>query len=445
MKNDGQSGPSTGDKSVQGETGPEPLTGKAGQYKFLFRAFRHRNYRLYFLGQSLSLVGVWMQQIAVGWLVYRLTGSAMQLGVVAFASQIPVLLLTPFAGLLADRMNRRRLLIWTQSLALLQALLLTLLVFSSHAQVWQIALLSLANGVINSFDMPARHSFVADLVEREDLANAIPLNSVMFNSARLIGPSLAGIIIARYGEGVCFLLNAASYLAVLAALCAMRMGSAPPAPANGRRVFEEIVDGFRCAWNCFPIRAILLFLCLLSIAVMPYTTLLPAFARDVLNAGSTDYGFMVTASGVGCLICNFFFASRRDAAGLVRFIPATGAATAAGIFALSMCPSLPLSFPLLFLLGGVTMAQLTASNVMLQTVVDGEKRGRIMSLYIMAFIGMVPVGSLLAGAIAERLGIALTMRGGSYVFLAGSLLFLAGLPRLRRELRVVYRRQGIPG
>jgi MFS family permease len=415
----------------------------AGRLHLLFRAFRHRNYRLYFLGQALSLVGTWMQLIAVGWLVYRMTGSALQLGVVAFAGQISTLVLTPFSGLLADRMNRRRLLIWTQSLALLQALTLSLLVFSSSARVWQIALLSLMNGVINSFDMPARHSFVADLVERDDLANAIPLNSAMFNSARLVGPSLAGILIANFGEGVCFLVNAASYLAVLAALCAMRMSSAPPAQRNDRRALGEISDGFRYAWNFFPIRAILLLLCLLSIAVMPYTTLLPAFARDILHAGSSDYGFMVTASGFGCLICNFFFASRRSITGLARIIPCSCAAASVGLIGLSLCRGLPVSFLWLFVLGGVTMAQLTASNVILQTVVDEEKRGRVMSLYIMSFIGMIPVGSLLAGMIAERLGVTRTLFGGAFVCLAGSLLFMAVFPRLRSELRPVYQRLGI--
>lgn len=384
-----------------------------------------------------------MQLIAVGWLVYRLTGSAMQLGVVAFAGQISTLLLTPFAGLLADRMNRRRLLIWTQSLALVQALILTVLVFSSHVQVWQIALLSLMNGVINSFDMPARHSFVADLVEREDLANAIPLNSAMFNSARLAGPALAGLLIARYGEGVCFLLNAASYLAVLAALYAMRMDPAPPPRNNDRRVLDEIREGLHYAWGFFPIRSILLLLALLSIAVMPYNTLLPAFARGVLRAGSTDYGFMVTAAGVGCLLCNFFFASRKGASGLAGLIPLSAAAAVAGLIGLSFCRSIQQAYPLLFLLGGVTMAQLTASNVILQTVVDEKMRGRVMSLYIMSFIGMIPVGSLLAGAIAELLGISRTLLGGAGLFLAGTLLFLSGFPRLQRELLLIYQRLGM--
>jgi len=445
MKDDQENGRPT--RNAAPEAGRTIVSGEshtaAGRFQLLFRAFRHRNYRLFFLGQTLSLVGVWMQVIAVGWLVYRLTGSALQLGVVAFASQISILVLTPFAGLLADRMNRRRLLIWTQSLALLQALTLTILVFSSSVRVWQIALLSLMNGVINSFDMPARHSFVADLVDREDLANAIPLNSAMFNSARLVGPSLAGILIARYGEGICFLVNAASYLAVLAALCAMRMSSDPPAPTNGRRALSEIVDGFRYAWRLFPIRVILLLLCLLSIAVMPYTTLLPAFARDILRAGSTDYGFMVTASGVGCLICNFFFASRKNVTGLARIIPFSCVAASIGLIGLSLCRGLPVSYLWLFLLGGVTMAQLTASNVILQTVVDEEKRGRVMSLYIMSFIGMIPIGSLIAGTIAERFGVTGTLFGGACLFLVGSLLFIAWFPRLSRELRLVYQGLGI--
>ncbi|MDD2336364.1 MAG: MFS transporter [Geobacteraceae bacterium] len=265
-------GQEEGNKAFPPVEGDVPNRGSLslGRLQLLLRAFRHRNYRLYFFGQTFSLVGTWMQLIAVGWLVYRLTGSALQLGVVAFAGQISTLLLTPFAGLLSDRMNRRRLLIWTQSLSLAQALILSLLVFSSSVMIWQIALLSFLNGVINSFDMPARHSFVADLIpDREDFANAIPLNSAMFNSARLVGPSMAGILIARFGEGACFLINAASYLAILLCLCAMRLPKTHPEKRDGKRVLAEVVDGFGYAWHFFPIRQILLLLCLLSITIMP--------------------------------------------------------------------------------------------------------------------------------------------------------------------------------
>jgi MFS family permease len=427
-------------------TGTEPDLGSlsVGRLQLLLRAFRHRNYRLYFFGQTLSLMGTWMQLIAVGWLVYRLTGSALQLGVVAFAGQISTLVLTPFSGLLSDRMNRRRLLIWTQSLALAQALTLALLVFSGSIRVWQIALLSLLNGVINSFDMPARHSFVADLIpDREDFANAIPLNSAMFNSARLVGPSIAGILIARFGEGVCFLINAVSYLAILGCLCAMRLPSAAPGKNNGKRVLVEVVDGFRYAGRFFPIRQILLLICLLSLAVMPYTTLLPAFARDFLHADSLDYGLMVTASGVGCLVCNLLFAVRRNVIGLDRIIPLSAGAAALCLAGFAFCKSLPLSFPILFLLGGVSMAQLTASNVILQTVVDDDKRGRIMSLYIMSFMGMMPLGGLVAGAFAEHFGVPETMLAGSCVYLAGILLFLTGFSRIRGCLECVYSKLGI--
>lgn len=418
----------------------------SGRLRLVFRAFRYRNYRLFFLGQSLSLVGVWMQLVAVGWLVYRLTGSALQLGIVAFAGQISTLILPPLAGLLADRMDRRRLLIWTQSLFLAQALLLSLLVLSGSVRVWQVALLSLLNGVINSFDMPARHSFVADLVpEREDLANAIPLNSAMFNSARLVGPSLAGILISRYGEGVCFLINAASYLAVLAALCAMRLAPASPRKSDERHVLGEIVDGFGYAWRCLPLRMILLLLCLLSLSIMPYTTLLPAFARDILHGTSRDYGFMISVSGVGCLACNILFAARRNVIGLAGILPSASVAAAVCLVGLSLCRGFSASFVFLFFLGGITMAQLTASNVILQTVVDEDKRGRIMSLYIMAFIGMIPVGGLVAGAVAESVGVVRTMLACACICLVGSLVFLAGFFPFRSELGAMYRSVGITG
>jgi MFS family permease len=435
-----------GDLSAGSSPSPGGRFPLPGRLLFVLRAFRYRNYRLFFLGQSLSLVGTWMQLVAVGWLVYRLTGSALQLGIVAFAGQISTLILPPFAGLLADRMDRRRLLIWTQSLFLAQAILLSLLVLSGSVRVWQVALLSLLNGVINSFDMPARHSFVADLVpDREDLANAIPLNSAMFNSARLVGPSLAGILISRYGEGVCFLINAASYLAVLAALCAMRMPPAASRTCDDRRVLGEIRDGFGYAWRSLPLRMILLLLCLLSLAIMPYTTLLPAFARDILHGTSRDYGFMITASGVGCLACNFLFAARRNVIGLAGILPAASAAAAVCLVGLSLCRGFSASFVFLFFLGGITMAQLTASNVILQTVVDEDKRGRVMSLYIMSFIGMIPVGGLVAGAVAESIGVVRTMIGGACICLVGSLVFLVGYSRFRSELGAMYRSVGISG
>jgi MFS family permease len=435
-----------GDSS--GESCPSPGEGfrMPDRLRLVLRAFRYRNYRLFFLGQSLSLVGTWMQLVAVGWLVYRLTGSALQLGIVAFAGQISTLVLPPFAGLLADRMDRRHLLVWTQSLFLAQALLLSLLVLSGSVRVWQVALLSLLNGVINSFDMPARHSFVADLVpDREDLANAIPLNSAMFNSARLVGPSLAGVLISQFGEGVCFLINAVSYLAVLAALCAMRMPSAAPRKCDERRVLSEIREGFGYAWRSLPLRMILLLLCLLSLSVMPYTTLLPAFARDILHGTSRDYGFMITASGTGCLACNILFAARRNVIGLAGILPSASVAAAVFLVALSLCRGFSASFVILFFLGGITMAQLTASNVILQTVVDEDKRGRIMSLYIMAFIGMIPVGGLVAGAVAENVGVVPTMLGGACVCLVGSLVFLAGYSRFRSMLGTMYRSMGISG
>ena len=406
----------------------------------LFRALSYRNYRLFFFGQGVSLVGTWMQQVAMSWLVYRLTGSALLLGTVGFTSQIPTFLVAPFAGVLADRWNRRRLLLATQSLAMVQAFLLSYFVLTGTIQVWQIIALSLLLGVVNGFDIPVRQSFVIDMVEEKDaLANAIALNSSMVNAARLVGPSIAGLLIGMVGEGVCFLVNGASYLAVLLSLAAMRVKPRPTTAKRGS-VLQELRDGVRYAAGFVPIRAILLLLSLMSLTGMPYAVLLPVFARDVLHGGPHTFGFLMAASGVGAFCATLYLASRRSVLGLGRIIAVSCALFGAGVAAFALSRQLWVSLVFLAIAGFGAMMQVAASNTILQTIVDDDKRGRVMSLFTMAFMGMTPFGSLFAGALATRLGAPLTVQVGGVACLFGALLFASWLPSLREQVRPIYAR-----
>ena len=407
------------------------------------RALQSRNYRLFFGGQSLSLIGTWMQQVAMSWLVYRLTGSSLLLGVVAFAGQVPSFLLAPVAGVLADRWNKHRVLLWTQSLSMLQAAVLTALVFTEQVQVWHIVSLSLVLGTVNAFDIPARQSFLIEMIEkREDLGNAIALNSSMVNGTRLIGPSVAGIVIAAFGEGVCFLLNAASFLAVIAALAAMHV-NVKAAQTVRTSVLHELREGLTYAYNFPPIRSILLLLALVSLMGVPYTVLLPVFARDVLHGGAHTFGFLMAAAGLGAFVSAILLASRRSVVGLGRIIPLASGLFGIAIVAFSLSRSLWLSLPLLFLAGLGMMAQIASSNTILQTVVDDDKRGRVMSLFTMSFMGMAPFGSLLAGALAGRIGVTATMVLGGSLCCAGALVFARNLRSLREHILPLYRQKGI--
>jgi MFS family permease len=409
----------------------------------LFRALSYRNYRLFFFGQSISLIGTWMQQVAMSWLVYRLTGSALLLGTVGFCSQIPTFVTAPVAGVLADRTNRRRLLIATQSTAMMQAFLLSYFVISGTIQVWQIIVLSLLLGVVNGFDIPIRQSFVIDMVEeRNSLANAIALNSSMVNAARLIGPSVAGLLISVLGEGACFLLNGFSYLAVLVSLAMMRVAPKPPREVR-RSVLHELREGVAYAARFAPIRAILLLLSLISLMGMPYTVLMPVFAKDVLHGGAHTFGFLMSASGVGALTGTIYLASRRTVLGLGKLIIVTCALFGAGIAGFALSKTQYLSLLFLFISGFGAIVMVASSNTILQTIVEEDKRGRIMSFFTMAFMGMTPFGSLFAGALAGKIGAPVTVQIGGVVCMAGSLLFALALPALRKEVRPIYARLGI--
>jgi len=371
----------------------------------LLRAFQSRNYRLFFTGQSISLVGTWMQQVAMSWLVYRLTGSAAMLGLVGFAGQIPSVLISPLAGVLADRWNRRRIILATQTLAMIQATVLSLFVLTDVVQVWHIVALSALLGVINAFDIPVRQSFLVELVEKkEDLSNAIALNSAMINSARLIGPSIAGMIVASLGEGICFVVNGLSYLAVIAAVGAMRLPAAKPRkqPEN---VIVELREGFSYVFGFRPIRNILALLALVSLMGMPYSVLMPVVAKEVLHGGAYTYGFLIAAAGAGSFGSTIYLASRKNVLGLCRVIAIAAALFGVGLMGLAFSRVMIFSLPFLVLAGFGAMAQIAASNTMVQTIVDDDKRGRAMSFFTMSFMGMVPFGSLMAAGITSLLAI----------------------------------------
>ena len=412
--------------------------------RHLLRALRSRNYRLFVAGQSVSLVGTWMQQVAMSWLVYRLTGSAMLLGVVGFTSQIPTIFISPVAGVLADRWDRRRLLLVTQSLALLQAAFLALVVLTGIVQVWQIILLSLILGIVNAFDIPARQSFVVQMVDqREDLGNAIALNSSMVNGARLAGPAIAGLLVASVGEGICFVLNAISYLAVIVALTAMRIPPVPPRQSSRRHILHELREGFMYAYRFGPIRSILLLLALVSLMGMPYSVLVPVFAKDILHGGAHTFGFLMTAAGSGALAGTLYLASRQSVRGLGKVIVRATILFAMGIAAFALSGNFILSLAALAVAGFGAMSLVASCNTVLQTILDEDKRGRVMSFFTMAFIGVAPFGSLGAGSMAGILGPRNTLLLGSAGCLIGAAVFARHLPRIREKVRPIYLRMGI--
>ncbi len=411
--------------------------------KSIFRSFRYRNYRLFFGGQSLSLIGTWIQRIATPWLVYHLTGSAFLLGVVGFAGQIPTFLIAPFAGVLTDRWNRYHILIATQVAAMLQALVLTLLYFGGHIHVWQIVLLNIFLGIVNAFDVPARQSFVIEMVERkEDLGNAIALNSSMVNGARLIGPSVAGILIALTGEGVCFLINGLSYLFVIASLLMMKITPVH----NGKKdadVIKELKEGIRYAFGFAPIKYTIFLLATVSLMGMSYTVLMPVFAKEVLHGGPHTFGFLMGASGLGALAGALYLASRKSVVGLCNLIPVSSGIFGLGLIAFSFSRYQGLSMALMVIAGLGMMMQMASSNTILQTIVDNDKRGRVMSFYTMAFMGSAPFGSFIAGALAKIIGTPYTILSGGIIIVAGAIIFAGKLPEIRQKIRPIYVKMGI--
>jgi len=406
--------------------------------KHLTRAFRSRNYRLFFSGQSVSLVGTWITRVATSWLVYRLTGSVLLLGIVGFCGQIPTLLLAPFAGVLVDRWDRHRILVVTQAFSLAQSAALALLTLGGVITVTHVLLLQLMQGVINAFDTPARQAFVSEMVEdRADLPNAIALNSSMVNGSRILGPSIGGVVIAAVGEGWCFALDALSYVAVIASLLAMRLTPRPRAVrTTGMR--EELATGFRYVTGFVPVRSALLLLSLVSIMGMPYTVLMPAVSANVLHGGPHTLGFLMTASGVGALGGALYLASRRSVLGLGRAMAVASAAFGAGLVAFSLSRTLWLSLVLLPVVGAGMMITMAATNTIIQTIVREELRGRVMAFYTMAFLGTAPIGSLIAGLAADRIGPQRTILLGGVSCIAAGVWFAMRLPRLRELVRPIY-------
>jgi len=412
-------------------------------FKNTFRSLKYRNYRLYFYGQSISLIGTWIQRITTPWLVYHLTNSPFLLGLVGFAGQIPTFLIAPFAGVFTDRWNRYHLLILTQIFAMIQAFALAFLYINGSIQVWHIVILSVLLGIVNAFDVPVRQSFVIEMVEKkEDLGNAIALNSSMVNGARLFGPSIAGMLIAFTGEGVCFLLNGVSYLFVIASLLMMKILPREIAPSE-KKVVQELKEGFKYTFGFAPIRYLILLLALVSLVGMPYTVLMPVFAKEILHGGSHTFGFLMGASGMGALFGAFFLASRRNALGLDKIIPLAAVTFGAGLIAFSLSRFFLLSMGLMVFVGLGMMLQMASTNTILQTIVDDDKRGRVMSFYTMAFMGTAPFGSFMAGSLASKIGAPNTLAVGGVACILGTLVFVRYLPRLRKAVRPIYVRLGI--
>jgi MFS family permease len=421
-------------------TPARPATERAATgLAFMLRALDHRNYRLFFIGQGISLIGTWMTQIATSWLIYRLTNSALLLGVVGFVGQIPSFLFAPIAGVMVDRWNRHRLLVATQTLAMAQSLALATLTLTGFVKIWHVIALSAFQGMINVFDMPARQAFVVEMVEkREDLSNAIALNSLMVNAARLLGPSLAGVIIAAVGEAWCFMLDGVSYMAVIASLLLMTVPRAVAERIEEENLFRQFREGWNYIVGFRPIRTMLLLLALMSLVGMPYTVLMPIFASDILGGGPYTFGWLMAASGVGALIGALFLAARKTVLGLGKFIPAMAGVFGAGLIAFSFSRVLWLSLLLRVVTGLGFMAQMAVSNTLLQTIVEEDKRGRVMSFYTAAVMGTMPFGSLLAGAAAARIGAPHTLLISGICCIAGALWFAKTLPSLRRDVRPIY-------
>jgi MFS family permease len=415
----------------------------SARVKTVFRSLKYRNYRLFFSGQSISLIGTWMQRIALPWVVYHMTGSAFLLGVVGFAGQIPTFLLSPIAGVITDRWSRYRVLLATQVLSMLQAGLLAWLSLAGKLDIWHIVVLSVILGCINAFDVPSRHSFVIEMVEKkEDMGNAIALNSMMFNGARLIGPSVAGLMLSVTGEGICFLINALSYLFVIASLMAMHVPK-KQARKSESQIFRELREGFAYTFGFSPIKHLILLLSIVSLMGMSYNVLMPVFAKEILHGGSHTYGFLMGAAGSGALLGALFLASRETVIRLGRLIPAAAALAGSGLIVLAFSTHFVISVVLMVFIGLGMMLHTAASNTILQTITDDDKRGRVMSFYTMAIMGTAPFGSLLAGGLAKLAGTPVTIFIGGISCVAGALLFYRKLPELRKLVRPVYVRMGI--
>lgn len=389
------------------------------------RSLRHRDYRLYFFGQFLSMTGTWMQGTALSWLVYRLTGSPLLLGLLGFAGQIPTLLLGLWGGALADRYDKRRLALWTQSLSLLQAAVLAALTLAGKVSIGQVFALAMFLGLVNAVDMPVRQAFVAELVDRPDVGNAIALNSTMVNASRIVGPAAAGFLIASSGEGICFLINAVSYLAAIAALLMMRREGIHPRPEGLEGVSGRFIrDGLGYVAAQPRMRSVLMLLAAMSLVSVPFLILLPIFAQDILHAGARGLGLLTAAGGLGAVLGALALARLEDSRGLERLLGLGAMAFGAALFLFALSGRMALSLLLMVAAGGAMMSTFAGSNTLLQELTADAMRGRVMSLFTMTFMGVAPVGNLLAGAAAHQAGAPLTVAAGGLATVLAGWLYL---------------------
>ncbi|MCB8964452.1 MAG: MFS transporter [Bacteroidales bacterium] len=401
---------------------------------FAFRALQSPSFRLFFYGQTVSLLGTFIQNLALGWLIYRLTDSPFLLGVVGFTGQIPSLVLTPFAGVFADRLNRRKVLVVTQTISMVMALLLTFLVFSGRIAIWHIIAISVVNGMSLAFDTPFRHAFLLEMVGGKDLLqNAIALNSTLINSARFIGPTLGGFLIAWLGEGYCFLINGISFLAVIASLLSMKV-----VPLNRGRhrgsVVRDLLEGFRYSFNFKPIRYLLYFVVVMGFFGLPFQVFLPVFAKDILQGNSQMLGYLTGSMGAGALMGAFYLASRKGMCSIPRVILFTSVTAGVGLVAFSLSTNPMLSVVLVFFTGFGMIAQFAAVNTLIQHIVDEDKRGRVVALYGMSFMGITPIGSLLLGGIAPWVGVPFTLVGAGLCCLLATFTFAKRVPIIQKEV-----------
>jgi MFS family permease len=416
---------------------------KESRWSAGIRALRHRNFQLFFSGQLISLTGTWMQTVAQSWLVYKLTGSSLLLGSVGFASQFPVFLVAPLGGTVADRVNRRSIVIATQVASMILAFILAALTLTHTVQVWHIFVLAALLGVVNAFDIPGRQSFLVDMVGRDDLMNAIALNSSMFNGARVVGPAIAGILVAKIGEGWCFFVNGVSYIAVIIGLLLMNVHC--PRRSKSDSPLDDIIEGFHWVSHTGPIRALLLLLGLISLVGMPYTVLMPVFADRILHGGARGLGILMGFTGVGALFGALTLAVKTGIKGLGKWVSICCAGFGVSLIAFAFSKIFWLSAVLLIPVGFFIMLQMACSNTLIQAMVPDSLRGRVMALYSMMFMGMAPFGALLGGALADRLGAPITVAIGGIASIAGAIWFGKQLPVFRGEARQLIIAQAMAG
>ncbi|MBI3535406.1 MAG: MFS transporter [Deltaproteobacteria bacterium] len=416
---------------------------KINRIEFMFRSLHHRNYRLFFIGQFISLIGVWMQSVAQSWLVYSLTHSAMTLGLVGFASQIPSFIVSPLGGVFADKYDKRKMLYITNASSLVLALILSILTLMGIIQVWHILILGILFGVVNGFDMPTRQAFVIEMVGKQDLVNAIALNSSLFNGTRMIGPAIAGILVALFGEGWCFFINSLSYVAILIALLLMQLQTQKILYSSSLQL-TSIVEGFRFVIRAQPIRNLLILMGIVNLVGVPYMVLMPIFADHILGAGPSGLGILMSMAGAGALLGALSLAMKMSIRGLSKWITFASIGFGLSLIIFSQSKIFWLSCIFLLITGFTMVIQMASTNTLIQAMVPNQLRGRVMSFYIMVFTGMMPFGSLFAGALAKSIGAPLTLMMGGCICILGAIWFGRGLAEFKtKALQLIAAQQKI--